>query len=150
MKAYMGSFGEVATPLMLQPPKTTEQVAQDMTLFSTATNIATKSVTGTLEKAEMIAKSKEIQEFIKANNLEPYLKDVNKDGIIKILALLGMWQGVKLIKSKPGLIGLGLFGLYFLYSRSTQNSSTVAQKAAVVAVKAEPPKSVVLSSSVKV
>lgn len=149
MKSSMGHFGE--TPVMLQQPKTPEQVVQEqLSLFNTASTLASKSVTGTLEKAEMIAKSKEIQEFIKANNLEPYLKDVNKDGIIKILALLGMWQGIKIIKSKPGLIGLGLFGLYFLYSKTTSNSSTISQKAAVAAVKAEPPKSVVLPSTVKV
>jgi hypothetical protein len=97
----------------------------------------------------MIAKSKEIQEFIEANNLGPYLKDVNKDGIIKILALLGMWQGVKLVKSKPGLIGLGLFGLYFLYSRSVNNSDKIAEKAAVATTKNEAPSSVVLPSIVK-
>lgn len=147
MKGNMGHFGE--TPVMMTQPKTTEQVAKELTLFSTASTLAEKSVTGTLEKAEMIAKSKEIQEFIKANNLEPYLKDVNKDGIIKILAVLGMWQGVKIIKSKPGLIGLGLFGLYFLYSRSVNNSTQVAEKAAVAVVKEEPPKTVVLPSTVK-
>jgi hypothetical protein len=149
MKGSMGHFGE--TPVMLQQPKTTDQVVQEqLSLFNTASTLASKSVTGTLEKAEMIAKSKEIQEFIEANNLGPYLKDVNKDGIIKILALLGMWQGIKIIKSKPGLIGLGLFGLYFLYSKTTSNPTQVANKAAVVAVKAEPPKTVVLPSSVKV
>jgi hypothetical protein len=148
MKGSMGQFGE--SPIILQQPKSTDQVANEqLTLFSTASTLASKSVTGTLEKAEMIAKSKEIQEFINANNLGPYLKDVNKDGIIKILALLGMWQGIKLVKSKPGLIGLGLFGLYFLYSRSVNNSSAIAEKAATVSVKEEPPKSVVLSSSVK-
>ncbi len=148
MKGSMGHFGE--TPVMLQQPKTTDQVAQEqLSLFNTASTLASKSVTGTLEKAEMIAKSKEIQEFIEANNLGPYLKDVNKDGIIKILALLGMWQGIKIIKSKPGLIGLGLFGLYFLYSKTTSNPTQVANKAAVAAVKAEPPKTVVLPSSVK-
>jgi hypothetical protein len=148
MKSNMGQFGE--SPIILQQPKSTDQVANEqLTLFSTASTLASKSVTGTLEKAEMIAKSKEIQEFINANNLGPYLKDVNKDGIIKILALLGMWQGIKLVKSKPGLIGLGLFGLYFLYSRSVNNSSAIAEKAATVSVKEEPPKSVVLSSSVK-
>jgi hypothetical protein len=148
MKGSMGHFGE--TPVMLQQPKTTDQVAQEqLSLFNTASTLASKSVAGTLEKAEMIAKSKEIQEFIEANNLGPYLKDVNKDGIIKILALLGMWQGIKIIKSKPGLIGLGLFGLYFLYSKTTSNPTQVANKAAVAAVKAEPPKTVVLPSSVK-
>jgi hypothetical protein len=149
MKGSMGHFGE--TPVMLQQPKTTDQVVQEqLSLFNTASTLASKSVTGTLEKAEMIAKSKEIQEFIEANNLGPYLKDVNKDGIIKILALLGMWQGIKIIKSKPGLIGLGLFGLYFLYSKTTSNPTKIADKAAVAAVKAEPPKTVVLPSSVKV
>jgi hypothetical protein len=149
MKGTMGHFGE--TPIMLQQPQTQAQVInKELTLFSTASTLAEKSITNTLEKAEMIAKSKEIQEFIKANNLEPYLKDVNKDGLIKILALLGMWQGIKLIKSKPGLIGLGLFGLYFLYSRTMNNSDQVAEKAAVAAVKAEPPKTAVLPSSVKV
>jgi len=149
MKGNMGHFGE--TPIMMTPPKTTEQVAQEqLSLFSTASTLASKSVTGTLEKAEMIAKSKEIQEFIEANNLGPYLKDVNKDGIIKILALLGMWQGIKLIKSKPGLIGLGLFGLYFIYSKATSTPTAIADKAAIAAVKAEPPKTVVLPSSVKV
>ena len=149
MKSTMGHFGE--TPIMLQPPQTQAQVINNqLTLFSTASTLAEKSVSGTLEKAAMIAKSKEIQEFIKANNLEPYLKDVNKDGIIKILAVLGMWQGVKIIKSKPGLIGLGLFGLYFLYSRTVNNPDKVAQQAAVAATKNEPPKTVVLPSSVKV
>lgn len=145
MKGTMGHFGE--TPVMMQQPQTQAQVInKQLTLFSTASTLAEKSVAGTLEKAEMIAKSKEIQEFIKANNLEPYLKDVNKDGIIKILAVLGMWQGIKVIKSKPGLIGLGLFGLYFLYSRTVNNPDKVAQKAAVAAVKAEPPKPVVLTT----
>ncbi len=149
MKSSMGHFGEA--PLMLQQPQTQAQVInKELTLFSTASTLAEKSVTGTLEKAAMIAKSKEIQEFIKANNLEPYLKDVNKDGVIKILAVLGMWQGIKLIKSKPGLIGLGLFGLYFLFSRSVNNSDAVAEKAAVTVAKNEPPKAVVLPSTVKV
>ena len=149
MKGTMGHFGE--TPVMMTQPKTADQVAQEqLSLFATASTLASKSVSGTLEKAEMIAKSKEIQEFIKANNLEPYLKDVNKDGMIKILALLGMWQGIKIIKSKPGLIGLGLFGLYFLYSRTVNNPSKVADKAALAAVKAEPPKTVILPSTVKV
>lgn len=149
MKNSMGHFGEA--PIMLQEPKTQAQVINnELTLFSTASTLASRSVSGALEKAELVAKSKEIQEFIKANNLEPYLKDVSKDGIIKILALLGMWQGIKLIKSKPGLIGLGLFGLYFLYSRTTSNPEVVATKAAVVATKNEPPKTQVLSSTVKV
>ena len=57
MKGSMGHFGE--TPIMMTPPKTTEQVAQEqLSLFSTASTLASKSVTGTLEKAEMIAKSK--------------------------------------------------------------------------------------------
>lgn len=145
MKGTMGHFGE--TPIMMQQPQTQAQVInKQLTLFSTASTLAEKSVSGTLEKAEMIAKSKEIQEFIKANNLEPYLKDVNKDGIIKILAVLGMWQGIKVIKSKPGLIGLGLFGLYFLYSRTVNNPDKVAEKAAVASVKADPSKPVMLTT----
>jgi hypothetical protein len=150
MKGSMGHFGE--TPLILQQPISLDQAAaqQQLSLFSTTSSLASKSLSNTFEKAEMVAKSKEIQEFIKANNLEPYLKDVNKDGMIKILALLGMWQGVKIVKSKPGLIGLGLFGLYFLYSRTVNNPEKISEKAATLAVKDSPPQTVVLPSSVKV
>lgn len=129
MKGKMSHFGQV--PVMIEQPKTQDQVISDqISLFTTATELASSSLDKTLTKAEMIAKSKEIQQFIEENNLTPYLKDVNKDGVIKILALLGMWQGIKLIKSKAGMVTLGALGLYFLYSRTQDAPVQIAQIAA--------------------
>lgn len=165
MKGYMGSFGETSlsipgtvpapknndVPLMLQPPKTTDQVAKEqMTLFATASGIASKNVSETLEKAAALAKSKDIQDFIEANNLGPYLKDVNQERVKAILILLGVWQLTSWLKSKPGLILLGSLGGWFIYTKATNKTKKVADKVAIAAVKAEPPKTVVLTSTGKV
>lgn len=139
MKHYMGHFGETTTPVMMTEPKTLDAAAeaQSNTLFVTASSLANASLTNTFDRAEKLAKSQEIQEFIKDNGLEPYLKDVNKEGIKNILAVVGIVYLGKLAKSKVGLVSIGLLGAYFLYTRKDKLLSSVAEKASgVSAVKA--------------
>lgn len=115
MKSYMGHFGQ--TP--------TEQIVTEGTLFTTTSSLAEKSIETTLEKAAQISKSKEIQDFIRENNLEPYLKDVNKEGVKNILALLGLiWMG-KIFKSPAGLITILALGGYVLFT----NKEKIIEKA---------------------
>jgi hypothetical protein len=152
MKGAMGHFGE--TPLMLQEPKPIEQISKEQaTLFVTASGIASKNVADSLDKAAALAKSKDIQDFIEANNLGPYLKDVNQERVKAILVLLGVWQLTSWLKSKPGLIVLGSLAGWFVYTKATGKKSnkiqTVATKAAVATVKQDPGQVHVLPSVLK-
>lgn len=121
MKHYMGHFGQVDPLLSSQPTAPQDKIipisySENSSLFKTTSTLAEKSITSTLDKAAQIAKSEEIQAFIRENNLEPYLKDVNKEGIKNILAVMGViWLG-KIIKSPMGLAGLGAIALYALYT----------------------------------
>ena len=153
MKGTMGHFGE--TPLMLQEPKPIEQISKEQaTLFVTASGIASKNVSDSLDKAAALAKSKDIQEFIEANNLGPYLKDVNQERVKAILVLLGVWQLTSWLKSKPGLIVLSGLAGWFVYTKATSKGAkkieAVATKAAVATVKHDPGQAHVLPSVLKV
>jgi hypothetical protein len=149
VKSNMHHFGEL--PLMLQEPKTQEQIINEQSSFIiTASDLASTSLNRTLTKAEMLAKSQEIQDFIKENGLEPYLRDVTRERIIQIFALVGMYQSLKLIRSKVGAAALGGFLLFFLYSKATRNTDKItektAEKAAEEAIKDKEPQTVVLPS----
>lgn len=117
----MVHFGQVDPLLSSQPTAPQDQIipisySGNSSLFTTTSNLAEKSITSTLDKASQLAKSEEIQSFIRENGLEPYLKDVNKEGIKNILAVMGViWLG-KIIKSPVGLAGLGAVALYALYT----------------------------------
>jgi hypothetical protein len=121
MKYYMGHFGQVDPLLSSQPTAPQDKIipisySENSSLFTTTSTLAEKSITSTLDKASQLAKSEEIQAFIRENGLEPYLKDVNKEGIKNILAVMGViWLG-KIIKSPVGLAGLGAITLYALYT----------------------------------
>lgn len=90
--------------------------AQEMSLASTASSIASSSVNTTLDKAAQLAQSEQVQAFIKEQGLEPYLKDVTKDNVKSILSLFGLWYVTKLFKSKVAIIGAGALAVYVLYS----------------------------------
>jgi hypothetical protein len=111
---------------------TTNDVAQQMqaSLVNTFSNIAESSVETTLTKAGQFASSQEVQEFIKEQGLEPYLKDVNKDRIKNILSLFGLWYVTKLFRNKFVLVGAGALAVYVLYS----NKDKLLQKVTTQAV----------------
>ena len=117
----MGHFGQVDPLLSSQPTAPQDKIipisySENSSLFTTTSTLAEKSISSTLDKASQLAKSEEIQAFIRENGLEPYLKDVNKEGIKNILAVMGViWLG-KIIKSPVGLAGLGAVALYALYT----------------------------------
>jgi hypothetical protein len=133
MKYYMGHFGDVTIPSSVPAP-TSQPVSQisysgEPTLIATASDLASKSLESTFDKAAELAKAQEIQDFIKENNLGPYVKDLNRERVTNIFALMGfIWTG-KLLKSPVGLALLGLGGAYLLYSNSDKLIENVSKKA---------------------
>jgi len=133
MKCYMGNFGDVTIPSSVPAP-TSQPVSQisysgEPTLIATASDLASKSLESTFDKAAELAKAQEIQDFIRDNNLTPFVKDLNKERVKNILALLGfIWLG-RLLKSPAGLAALGLGGAYLLYSNSDKLIENVSKKA---------------------
>ena len=117
MKYFMGHFGEAVVtstsittptgetaPIVLQTPTTVEQsIDTQVDLFTTVSNLAEGSVESSLSKAAQLVKTEEVQKFIKENNLEPYLKDINKERVKNVLALLGVWSVFKAVKSPVGI-----------------------------------------------
>ena len=130
----MGHFGDLAVPTQIPAPVPTQPVVEvsysgEPTLVATASDIASKSLDTTFDKAAQLAKAQEIQDFIKENNLGPYVKDLNRERVTKIFALMGfIWTG-KLLKSPVGLALLGLGGAYLLYSNSDKLIENVSKKA---------------------
>jgi hypothetical protein len=126
MKYYMGHFGQAEIP---QPTSTqiipgmTFPVEQPVvnipyapTVVGTASDLASQSLESTFEKAAALAKTEEIQAFIKENNLDPYLQDINKERVKNILAIIGLiWLG-KLAKSPVGLTAIGAMAIYVMFS----------------------------------
>lgn len=112
-------------------PATTTDVAQKMqnSLINTFSNIAESSVETTLTKAGQFASSQEVQDFIKEQGLEPYLKDVNKDRIKNILSLFGLWYVTKLFRNKFVLAGAGALAVYVLYSNKDKLLQKVTTQA---------------------
>lgn len=107
----MGNFGE--TPIMLQEPKTQEQVISDkVSIIATAGDIAQRSIDFKLDAAVKLAKSEQVQQFIKDNNLEPYIKDLTVERIKTFMVMLGFIPLFKAIKSPIGIatiVGVGIY-----------------------------------------
>ena len=116
--------------VLMNPSETTAQAAEKMqaSLALTLSNLASSSVDSTLSKAGQIASSEEIQQFIKDQGLEPYLKDVTKDRVKNILSLFGLWYISKLFKNKYVLVGTGVLAVYILYTNKDKLLNKVATK----------------------
>ena len=148
MKYTMGHFGEagVATVTadqtfvvdsagqakaditqVLQQPLSPQQTSA---LFTTASNLADKSLSMSLDKLASLAQAEEVQMFIKENGLEPYLRDVNKDRIKNILALFGLWQVYKVAKSPVFLLAAAGLGVFALYSNKDKLVSKISSQVA--------------------
>lgn len=114
-EAVVNSDGTI---VMATLPEGTQEAAAKMeaSLISTVSNIASSSVETTLTKAGQFASSQEVQDFIREQGLEPYLKDVTKDRIKNILSLFGLWYVTKLLRNKFVLVGAGALAVYVLYS----------------------------------
>jgi len=110
----------------------TRDAAQNMqvSIASTASNVAESSVNTTLDKAAQFAQSEQVQSFIKEQGLEPYLKDITKDRVKNVLSLLGLWYVTKLFKSKFAIVGAGALAVYVVY----QNKDKLLDKVATQAV----------------
>jgi hypothetical protein len=134
MKYYMGHFGQAeVSPQVMTPINTPVNISynQDSTLVTTVSDIASKSLDTTFEKASQIATSQEVQDFIKEHGLQPFIKDLNRERVKNILALLGfIWIG-KIIKSPVGLASLGFLGLYVVYSNKDKLIENVSQKVTI-------------------
>lgn len=114
--------------VLQNPSETTAQAAEKMqaSLALTLSNLASSSVESTLDKAGKVASSEEIQQFIKDQGLEPYLKDVTKDRVKNILSLFGLWYISKLFKNKYVLVGTGVLAVYILYTNKDKLLNKVA------------------------
>jgi hypothetical protein len=150
MKALMGHFGEanseVVTPdqtMVIQKDGNvdvgltklmTEQLSpeQSSALFTTASNLAEKSLNMSLSRAAALAQSKEVQMFIKENGLEPYLRDVTQDRVKNILALFGLWQIYKIAKSPAFLIAAAGLGIYVLYGNKDKLVSKISSQVTAI------------------
>ena len=135
MKTYMGHFGEPETVSSTgvlasdgSPSTDASAEAAQKALFTTASDLAEKSLNTTLDRAAQLARSEEVQMFIKENGLEPYLKDVTQDRVKNVLALAGLWYVGKTIKSPAGLAALGALGIYVLYSNKDKLLGKIGDK----------------------
>jgi hypothetical protein len=135
----MGHFGQTeviqSSPTDLVPVAPQGSVvpvsySNNSSLFTTASSIAQSSVERTFATAEKLARINEVEQFIKENNLGPYLKDVNKEGIKNILSFLGLIWLMKLLKSPVALAGVGALGIYVYYSNSSKLTSKISEKVA--------------------
>lgn len=102
--------------------------AMEASIVSTFSNMASSSVESTLSKAGQLASSQEVQQFIKEQGLEPYLKDVTKDRVKNILSLFGLWYVTKLFKNKFVLAGAGALAVYVLYTNKDKLLNKVTAK----------------------
>jgi hypothetical protein len=123
----MGNFGE--TPIMLQEPKTQEQVINDkISIIATAGDIAERSINIKFDAAARLAKSEQVQQFIKDNNLEPYIKDLTVERVKTFMIMLGFIPLFKAIKSPIGIATIVGAGIYI--ASMAGNKEAVVQKAA--------------------
>lgn len=138
MKSYMGHFGDAntinSTGVLASDAAASvdaQAAAAEKALFTTASDIAEKSLNTTLDRAAQLARSEEVQLFIKENGLEPYLKDVTQDRVKNVLALAGLWYVGKTIKSPAGLAAIGALGIYVLYSNKDKLLGKIGDKISV-------------------
>jgi hypothetical protein len=105
MNYFMGNFGEMTDPN-----------DGGKTIVSTGIQLATSSVDRSLENISKLAKTEQVEQFIRENNLGPYMKDITKDNVKTILAFFGMYTIYKFIKSPVGIAILAGTAIYVMSS----------------------------------
>lgn len=108
MNYVMGNF---ETPSSGVPTSTSAE-----SVVSTGINVVTGSFDKSFESISTIAKNKQIQAFIEQNNLAPYLRDVTKENVKTMLALLGLYSVYRFVKSPLGVAVLAGAAIYVMSS----------------------------------
>lgn len=103
----------------------TSTIATPETVVSTGINLVTGSFEKSFENISTIAKNKQIQAFIEENNLSPYLRDVTKENVKTILALLGLYSVYRFVKSP---VGIALLAGTAIYVMSKTDISKLTEK----------------------
>lgn len=117
MKINTGHFGEITN-------------IDSSSIITTTSNIAETSLNTTFDKVAQLAKTEEIQAFIKENNLGPYLQDINKERVKNVLSIIGLiWLG-KLAKTPIGLALIGATTVYVMFSNKDKLIEKISIKEA--------------------